>query len=341
MPSIDRRRLLLTSAGLLGLAAARPALGAVQPGFSAVVAAARQYPQLRTVLVDRGGTVVLSETLSGPAPERAVNVKSVSKTILATLVGIAIDRGHLTGVDEPIAPHFRDKLPKSPDPRLEQVTVGHLLAMRSGLERTSGANYGRWTASNDWVRFALGRPFVDEPGGRMLYSTGNSHILGALLVRRTDRTLLQLAREWLGEPLGITISPWPRDPQGLYFGGNDMTLSPEALLRFARMTLAGGTFEGRRVVSQAWIDAAFVPQARSPHTGHAYGYGWFQMGPPDRPVHYGWGYGGQMVYVVPHLGVSVVITSDPTSPSGRTGYVRDLHALLAEEIIPAVTASAG
>src|SRR5690606_5418339 len=151
------------------------------------------------------------------------------KTIVAALTGIAIDRGILEGVDQPVAPLLAASLPSEPDPRLQEITVDHLLTMRAGLERTSGPNYVRWVASADWVRYVLSRPFVDRPGGRMLYSTGSYHLLSAVLTMVSGESLLALARGWLGEPLGIEIPPWTRDPQGLYFGGNDMALTPRAL----------------------------------------------------------------------------------------------------------------
>ncbi|WP_245557170.1 hypothetical protein [Elioraea tepidiphila] len=117
--------------------------------------------------------------------------------------------------------------------------------MRAGLDRTSCVNYGRWVISPDWVRHVLSRPFVADPGGPMLYSTGDSHLLAALLTQATGRSTLALAREWLGAPLGIKIPPWPRDPQGIYVGGNDMLLSPRDLLRFAELHRLGGASAAR------------------------------------------------------------------------------------------------
>ena len=203
--------------------------------LSATVEKAKALPALRAILVARDGAPVVEQTFKGASLEVPVNVKSVSKTIVSALVGAALDRKILAGVEQPIAPLLKQNLPGRPDERLKAVTIDDLLTMRSGLERTSGANYGRWVSSPNWVRFALAQPFVDEPGGRMLYSTGNSHLLSALLTQGSQRSLLALARDWLGEPLGIVIPPWTRDPQGLYLGGNNMALSPRALLRFGEM----------------------------------------------------------------------------------------------------------
>ena len=310
----------------------RIAAAALEP----VLEQAQRLDRLRTLIVARNGEILIERAFRGPPPDRPVNVKSVAKSLISALVGIAIDRDLLQGVEQPIAPILRDRLPKNPDPRLAWITIGDLLSMRAGLERTSGPNYGRWVSSRDWVRFALARPFVDEPGGRMLYSTGSSHLLSAILTKVSGRTTLQLAREWLGQPLGIAIPPWTRDPQGIYFGGNEMALSPRALLRFGEMYRQDGRIDGGQVVPRTWIEASWRPLTSSPFTGHSCGYGWFVAQAGSHPVYYAWGYGGQMLYVVPDLALTVVITSDPDHPSGRDGYVRVLHALLADAIVPAV-----
>lgn len=297
---------------------------------------ASELASLHTLIVARDGAPLVERAFGRHSLDEAVNVKSISKTIIAALAGAAIERGILDGVDQPAAAVLAKDLPDNADPRLNEITIGHLLAMRSGLERTSGANYGAWIGSRNWVRYALAQPFVDEPGGNMLYSTGNSHLLSAILTKSAKRSTLELARGWLGEPLGIAFAAWERDPQGIYLGGNNMALSPRALLRFGEMYRNGGVHQGVRVLPESWIDASWTPQARSRHTGHAYGYGWFITEMRGHPVYYAWGYGGQMLYVVPSLRLTVVMTSDPNAPSGRTGYVRELHALVADGIIPAL-----
>lgn len=319
---------------------AQPAAGFDPVAAGNIVQQASLLPALHTLIISRQGQLQIEQTFRGPPADRPVNVKSVSKTMIAALVGIAIDRKLFDGLDQPIAPLLADRLPPNADPRLQRVTLGNLLSMQAGLERTSGANYGRWVESNDWVRFALSRPFVDEPGGGMLYSTGNSHLLSALLTARTRRSTLQNARDWLGKPLDINIPPWPRDPQGIYFGGNDMLLSPRAMRAIGEMFLNGGTSNGRQVVPKAWIEDSWQPRTSSPFTGDAYGLGWFvsTTGGND-PLYYAWGYGGQMIYVVPHASLIIVMTSDPTAPSGRSGYVRQLHDLVGNTIIPAAEAN--
>ena len=322
---------------------AKPAPNAVRPAATGLDSALLEHalqraaglPDLRALLVARAGEEQIGLVLRGPGLDRPVNVKSVSKSVMSALAGIAIERGILDGVDQRIAPVLKDLLPPEADPRIGTITIDHLLTMRAGLERTSGRNYGRWVASPDWVRYALSRPFVDQPGGRMLYSTGSYHLLSAVLTRASGRSTLELARAWLGEPLGIDVPPWTRDPQGIYLGGNNMLLAPRALLRFGEMYQRGGFHGGRRVLPASWIEASWTPRARSRFTGHHYGYGWFIAQARGYPVYYAWGYGGQMIYVLPELALTVVMTSDDTAVAARGGHVRRLHDLLVQGIIPA------
>ncbi|KLK93821.1 6-aminohexanoate hydrolase [Microvirga vignae] len=297
---------------------------------------ARSLENLRSLIVSREGRIVAEEAFNGSSLERPTNIKSASKTVLSALVGIAIERGVFKGVDQPIAEILDRSIPPDADERVRQITIGHLLSMRAGLERTSGRNYGSWVSSSNWVRHALSRPFVDEPGGRMLYSTGSTHLLSAALTRASKRSTLELAREWLGEPLGITVPPWTRDPQGIYLGGNEMALSPRALLRFGEMYRQGGTIDGKRVVPESWVTESWEPRTASVYTGDSYGYGWFMREMRGHRVYYAWGFGGQMIYVAPSLGMTVVMTSDPTEPSREDNYVGELHALVADNIIPAL-----
>ena len=340
----------LALAGLLvGLAACSPTPGdtqaAAQPapltrGLDAaamqqVVAQARAIPRLHALIVARDGETLVAERLRGAPLEQPVNIKSASKTILSALAGIAIERGVLQGPDQPIAPILRADLPANGDPRLQAITVGNLLSMQAGLGRTSGEYYGAWVTSRNWVRHALARPFDDDPGGRMIYSTGSSHLMSAVLTRASDRSTHDLAREWLGQPLGVSIPPWPRDPQGVYFGGNDMMLSPRALLRFGEMYRLGGEIDGRRVVPEAWIRESWTPRTTSPWSGNEYGYGWFGKTVNGHRVHFAWGYGGQMLFVVPDLRLTVVMISDPTPRPRAESHLPALHLLLDQGIIPA------
>jgi CubicO group peptidase (beta-lactamase class C family) len=320
-----------------GTAAPLPSTAAQTPSIDRVREIAKDLAPLRAIIVAQNGVPLLEERVRGAGLDEPVNIKSASKTIIATLVGRAIAEGHLSGPDQKIAPLLERDLPETADPRLATITLGNLLSMQAGLERASGPNYGAFVGSPNWVRYVLSRPFVGEPGGGMLYSTGNTHLLSAILTRTGKRSTRALFDDWIGRPLNIRAGGWERDPQGIYLGGNEMALSPRALLRFGEMIRNGGKVGDDQIVPAEWIAESWKPRTRSVFSGESYGYGWFITEMRGHPVYYAWGYGGQMLYLVPELKLTVVITSDTSMPGGRTGHVRDLHRLLADEIIPAVT----
>lgn len=312
---------------MLGLAAglAAPAAVRAQTGAEAVRAAARAMAQLHAILVRRGDDLLLAEAPRGPGLARPANIKSCSKSLLALLLGSAIERGEIAGLGARLGDLAPRLIPPDATEGVAALTMEDLVTLRAGLRGTSGANYGAWVGSRDWVAYALRQPRIAPAGGRMVYSTGTSHVLGAALATATGQSLLALARDRLGAPLGIEIAPWTRDPQGFYFGGNEMALTPEAMLRVAVLLRDGGRIAGRQVIAEDWIRASRVGRTRSPYSGLSYGYGWF-LSPS------GWalarGYGGQVIAAHPERGLAVAITSDPNRPARSDGHFGALMALL-------------
>lgn len=330
--------MLLQSAVMALMLVAAPAASAQDvalsvPGMAASLEKAEALKPLRTVVVARRGTIVAEHGYRGYTANDPTSIMSASKSIISALVGIAIDKGILEGPDQRIATILGRDMPDHGDPRLQVITIGNLLSMQAGLRSTSGPQYGAWIGSANWVRAVLAQPFEDDPGGAMIYSTGSSHLLSAILTRKTGRSTRSLASEWLGPLEGFRIASWDRDPQGIYVGGNLMSMSPLSLLAFGELYRNGGVApDGKRLISKAWIDASWQPRTNSRYTGDEYGYGWFSREIGGEQVRYGWGYGGQMLYIVPRLELTVVMTSDETSNSARTGHRDALHALLAEII---------
>lgn len=298
---------------------------------------AGQLERLQTLLVARHGDLTREQTFKGRGPDRPTNIKSASKSVISALVGIAIAEGHLEGVDQSIGPFFPSLAGAAP--RISEITIGHLLSMQAGLEPTSFGNYGRWVSSSNWVRFALEQPMVDEPGGLMLYSTGNTHLLSAILTKATGESTLSFARRALGRPLGLEVSPWTRDPQGIYFGGNEMGLSPRDLLAFGELYRNGGLHDGQQVVPAEWVESSWSRRTTSDWSGHDYGLGWWMRTSGSWDVFFAWGYGGQYVFIVPDLELTVVTTSDSLGPRER-GHNSALHRLLDDWIIPSAEAGA-
>ncbi|MGV3549705.1 serine hydrolase domain-containing protein [Rhizobium sp.] len=303
------------------------------PSIATALEKAEALKPLRTVVISHRGKIVAEHGYRGYTSKDPTAIMSASKSIISALVGIAIDKGVLKGTDQKIMTILGKDMPSNADPRLSQITIGNLLSMQAGLRSVSGPQYGAWIESKNWVRMALAQPFEDEPGGGMIYSTGSSHLLSAILTKASGRSTRSLASEWLGPLEGFRIASWDRDPQGIYIGGNLMAMSPRSLMAFGELYRNGGVApSGQRLVSQAWIDESWKQRTNSRFTGDDYGYGWFSRTIGGEQVRYGWGYGGQMLYIVPRLELTVVMTSDETSNSARTGHRDALHALLAEII---------
>ena len=314
-----RRIFALTAATAL----ACPAVLRAAPGD--IRGRARSLDQLHAIMVQRGDEVVVETAPRGPGLDGLANVKSVSKSLLALILGGVIEDGGVPSVTATLAEVAPSLLPSDATEGAEDLTLEDLVTLRMGLDRTSGRNYGAWVSSNNWIDYVLTRDRVAENGGRMLYSTGTTHLLGAALATATGDSLLALARRHLGQPLGIEIPPWTRDPQGFYFGGNEMALTPRHMLRVALAMRDGGRIDGRQALPATWVEASQQPRTRSPYSGLSYGYGWFLS-------RSGWtlarGYGGQVIAAHPGRDLAVAITSDPLRPARSAGYFGDLMDLL-------------
>ena len=318
----------------LAAAASMAAPVAPQADYASAREAAGALPRLHGLLVSQRGQLVLEYYARGYTAGRLANIKSASKSIIAALVGIAIDRKSIPGVREPIVRWFPE-LRKHPDPRRRAITIEDLLTMRSGLESTSGENYGRWVSSRNWVRFALERPMVSDPGTSMEYSTGTSHILSAILTKASGKSTHQFATDVLARPLGITLAQWPRDPQGIYFGGNEMLMTPRQMVAVGEMWLNRGRAKNAQVVPAAWVDASCQPRTRSRwDPDREYGYGWWSQTFNGHRACFAWGFGGQYIFVFRELDLVVVATSATTVSDERRGYRRQLFDLLEAHILP-------
>jgi CubicO group peptidase (beta-lactamase class C family) len=301
-----------------------------------VLTRANELPRLRSLLISIDGKLVAERYFNGARAAQAENLKSASKSILSALVGIALDRGYLKSVHEPIERFFPEHLAGADNPKKKAITIENLLTMRSGLEGTSNVNYGRWVQSGNWVRHVLTRPLVDEPGGQMIYSTGNSHLLSALITKAAKMSTFDFARRYLAEPLGIPLPPWVRDPQGIYFGGNEMQWTPRGMIAFGELYLNGGRVGDKQVVSQTWIKESLKPRTRSHWSGREYGYGWWIDSFGGHPSYYAWGHGGQFIFVVPGLKLVVAATSVPVAGEGRREHQHAIYDLMEQDIVPAV-----
>ncbi len=303
-----------------------------------MLAVADSLPALTSLLISRRDSLVVERYWRGMRADRAVNVKSVSKTLLSPMVGIAIRDGLLEGLDQPLSellPDYYERLRARDDwdPRKDEIRLRHLLTMQTGLETTSFGNYGAWVASADWAWDQLRRPMVCDPGECHAYSTGTSHLLSVILTQRSGKSLRRYMSEELFGPLGIPLGEWDRDPQGRYLGGNNMPLRPRDMLKIGQLFAAGGRYEGSQLVPEAWIEESWTPRGTSPWNRHRFGYLWWTETWGGETAHFAWGYGGQFIVVVPRLDLVVVATT--SLRDGARGNSRRVRRFFDRWVVPA------
>jgi CubicO group peptidase (beta-lactamase class C family) len=288
---------------------------------------------LFSALVIRHGRLVAERYYHGSGARRSNNVHSASKSILQALVHIAIAQGYLGGLDDPVAGYLPEYFSNA-SPEARRITLRDMLTMKSGLDWTEDSTEGQVEKASNWVRAILHRPLVATPGTTFNYSTGNTHVVSAVLARATHMSLCRFAHEYLFGPMGVTAEHWGRDPQGVFSGGYNLYLTPREMAKFGLLYLHGGEWGGRRLVPPGAVRAA---QTRTTQVDRAFAYseGWWMQTISGRSVYFAWGYGGQFICILPSLDI-VLVTSENTNDNGVTKEI-DPRAFIRDYLLPAVT----
>lgn len=299
-----------------------------------IIAEAETISSLRSLLIQQNGELLAEEYFQGAAAGQKMNTKSASKSIMGLLAGIAVDQGYINSIDDKVADYLPKYFEEISDSTKHQITIKNLLTMQAGLETTSFNNYGRWVVSDDWVRYVLNQPLEEDLGGKMVYSTGTSHVLSAVIAEATGMTTRAFAEEYLFRPLNIAPGGWDRAPEGYFMGGNNLALSPDALVRIGQMVLDGGRWEGEQIVSEEWLEDSFQTYTRSNFNPYNFGYMWWNREVGGYDTYFAWGHGGQYLFLLPDLDALVVLMSNPYGSSSRREYREPIFDLLGERIIP-------
>ena len=266
---------------------------------------------------------------------RPINIKSASKTVIGALIGIAIDKGYITSVDDSVAQYLPDYFAQAPKDARQGMTIRDVLRMSSGLESTSIRRYGAWVTSRNWIRYTLNGDLESVPGTDMEYSTGDSHILSAVLTEATGMSTRAFAERYLFGPMDVTIGGWDRDPQGYYFGGNNMAISPAGLLEFGKLYLNNGRHQERQLLPPDWVQdsqTVYFDRVSYSSRGHNYGYMFWNNTFAGYEAWFAWGYGGQFVFHFPELDAVVVVTGNPDT---RTrGFNERVYSFLESHVVP-------
>lgn len=244
-------------------------------------------------------------------------MQSISKSVTSALIGIAIHRGEIAGVDTKALSYFNGYRIRD-DPRQRSWTLRHLLTMTAGIEwdedtipYTDPANScARMEASGDWVQFVLDQPMAGEPGGAFVYNSGVTQLLSQVLKRATGMHADAYAAEYLFKPLGISSFYWKHTPTGHPDTEGGLYLTARDLAKIGYLYLRGGVWEENRILPEGWVEASTTAQvdATSDKRGLNYGYQWWVAPRSGSPAYASLGYGGQRLIVVPGLDLVAVFT---------------------------------
>ncbi|GMQ80598.1 MAG: serine hydrolase [Rhodothermia bacterium] len=281
--------------------------------LSAAAAKAARNLRFRSLLVVKDGRLVFERYFNGSTESELTDVRSVTKSVVSTLVGIALDKGHITDLDESIGNALASRVEILPE-YVDNITIRDLLTMSGGWAWDEGAgnSYTEWIGSENHIQYVLDLPRLPSPG--FLYNSGAVHLLGVVLEVMTGKDLEDYADLFLFDKIGIQRKTWESLENGYVNGGAGIDLRPRDLARIGQLFIQNG-FSGReQVLSESWITEATSPKFdwRSSFgtvTSMSYGYLWWTNEGGSTPAFFAWGWGGQFIYVVPDRRLVIVTTT--------------------------------
>jgi CubicO group peptidase (beta-lactamase class C family) len=287
--------------------------------------------KINSCLIYYKNSIVYEYYRNNKLKEKLHKVNSVTKSVTSILIGIAIDKGFLKGVTQPISDFF-------PDMKEEKkgITIEHLLTMTPGLDWPEFSTWGGRTMpminSKDWVKFILERKMIEEPGENMYYNSGASHLLSAILQKATGQKATDFAETYLFHPLGIKEYDWYSDSKGIVIGGFGLSLKAEDMLKIGKFMLQRGCWEGKAILNESWIETSTSPKFATNYKYGFYGYHWWVLENENKKHHtfFAMGYGGQYIIIAPEYELITVFTSD--------NYANAIHPLnyFKNEILQAI-----
>jgi CubicO group peptidase (beta-lactamase class C family) len=283
------------------------------------------------LLVIRHGSIVLEKYYAGHDRNEQHQIYSVTKSVTSTLYGIAVNQGKLKGVDIPVKDFFPLDTYDNPDPRKEMMTMENLLTMSSGLDWVQGEpSRMRMQMSDDWVKYVLSLPQVAQPGKVFTYSDGCSQVILQVVEKAVGKDVVEFAKENLFQPLGIRDFTWERNSKGEAIAAWGLSLTGRDMAKLGYLFLHNGEWDGKQVISRAWVEKATGNRMKTGDNFKNLGYGYQWWIYPTHHVYLAIGYDCQTIFVLPDLDMVVVTTGSITEPDL-------LFQLIDNYIIPAAS----
>jgi CubicO group peptidase (beta-lactamase class C family) len=274
-------------------------------------------------------------------PTTKHDIRSITKSVVSLLYGIALEEGKVPSVDQPLVDSFPEYVDLASDPQRRRMTVGHALTMTLGTEWDEDRPYTDPLNSEiamdraaDSYRYALDRPFVTEPGKQWNYNGGTATLLARMIARGTATDLTTYAEQRLFAPLGIEDFEWVKGYYGEPVAASGLRLRPRDLAKIGQLVLTGGLWDGAQIIPADWLAESHQPRAEVPAYETQYGYlWWLDELDGGRKVIEGAGNGGQELLIVPDLDLVLVVTAgNYNNPDAW----KPAWALLTDTVIPAV-----
>ena len=267
------------------------------------------YPHVFSTTVYQSNQYVFEYYRSG-YKSKARNTRSITKSVLSTLYGIAIECGYLKSLDEPFAQYLPEYSEFCVDKNTSRITFRHLLSMTSGLECSDRRPLDYFKSAN-WTKYYLERKVTHKPGTKFRYSSASSNLLAILLCKLTSLGVHEFAKQYLFTPLGISKNAWATDNQGYSCGGFGLDLTPNDITQFGLLYLNKGVTDKKRLLSENYVaEATKIQSSGGLPEKDAYGLHWWVGQYQGLGYFYAAGFGGQYVFIVPDLELIVTITSD-------------------------------
>ena len=279
------------------------------------------FNDMDSLLVTRHGRIVLETAYAPFRADLKHRINSATKSVVGTLLAIALRDGKLDSIDRKVLDFFPDLAIAHLDERKKAITIRHLLDMTSGLDWSEPfaglpESFFAMERSPNWVQFVLDRPMAAAPGTIFNYNSGNSHLLSAILTNLTGQSALDYARQMLFGPLGIDDVLWRHDPQGISAGGVGLYLQPRDMAKIGYLWLRNGQWEDKQILPPSWIEAirkAEVDMRERWSSDLRYGRQFWVM--PGRDAYLAVGYDQQLIVVMPRLDIVVVATGSARFPA--------------------------
>jgi CubicO group peptidase (beta-lactamase class C family) len=260
--------------------------------------------KIRSVIIIKNGHLVLESYIHPYDNNILYDVKSVSKSVISALMGIALRENIINSLDQNVYDFFPEysTIPK------KEIRLRHLLMMASGLELDeNGPIMGQIMSQNNLIKATLSQPIIENAGERFNYCTLNTHVISGVFTKASGIGLLELGNQYLFEPLGINNVYWQKDEQSYYFGGDKLWLTPRDMAKFGYLFLNRGKWEDKQIIPEEWVlestENKFTNFTDSGYSG--YGYCWWLN---ENESYRARGFGGQIISVYPQWNMVVVFT---------------------------------